>query len=231
MSEEAVILEITIKRKGWRANLTRRFKGCVVDLMTVYPLKRNLAYTSQLVTNIDYESLHDFLAKCRIIINFSIFPITDDMFLVITLESSHKFYAFEFIARGAFPLFLPTVENGRAKYLVLVTNPTEVIKLLENDDEVALIRKITSYKALEVIKKQMEKKQIIINMPNLSKRQLEILTYSLNHGFFEYPKTVTLKELSSKLGLPPSTILYNIRSAEKKILKWFISLKEYSKNS
>jgi len=52
----------------------------------------------------------------------------------------------------------------------------------------------------------------------LSRRELEILKLALEHGYFENPKRVKLKELAKMLGISEATASNLIRRALKKVV-------------
>lgn len=52
----------------------------------------------------------------------------------------------------------------------------------------------------------------------LTHRQREVITMAISSGYFDFPRKVGLTELSTKLGIKPSTLSEIIRAAERKIM-------------
>jgi predicted DNA binding protein len=52
----------------------------------------------------------------------------------------------------------------------------------------------------------------------LTSRQRNIVEIALEEGYFDYPRRITLRQLSKKVGVSASTVSEVLRRAEKKIL-------------
>jgi predicted DNA binding protein len=61
--------------------------------------------------------------------------------------------------------------------------------------------------------------------PKLTAHESLVLEEAFRRGYFEWPRKITLKELSRMLGVAPSTILEHIRKAERKILREYLEKK------
>jgi len=57
----------------------------------------------------------------------------------------------------------------------------------------------------------------------LTERQESILRSAYELGYFEYPKKISIKELSEHLGLSISTLSETLRKSEKKIIEYYLS--------
>ena len=55
--------------------------------------------------------------------------------------------------------------------------------------------------------------------PALTGRQREIMAAALSQGFFEFPRKISLTELSKLVGVKPSTLSEVLRSAERRIME------------
>lgn len=51
----------------------------------------------------------------------------------------------------------------------------------------------------------------------LTSKQKEILAPSLNHGYYDFPKRISLNNLSHKIGISPSTLCVHLQKIESKI--------------
>jgi predicted DNA binding protein len=55
--------------------------------------------------------------------------------------------------------------------------------------------------------------------PTLTGRQKEIMVTAVSHGYFEFPRRVSLTELSELVGVKPSTLSEILRGAERRIME------------
>ena len=63
----------------------------------------------------------------------------------------------------------------------------------------------------------------------LTSRQREVLAKAISLGFFEFPRRLSLTELSEELGIKPSTLSQVLRAAEEKIITKYASTMKISK--
>ncbi|MFC7203344.1 helix-turn-helix domain-containing protein [Haloferax namakaokahaiae] len=52
----------------------------------------------------------------------------------------------------------------------------------------------------------------------LSPRQAEIIGFALEHGYFDWPRRITVEAIAAEFGLTRPTVLEHLRKAEKKLL-------------
>lgn len=65
----------------------------------------------------------------------------------------------------------------------------------------------------------------------LTPRQTEILQNAISHGYFEFPRKVSLTELSERLGIKPSTLSQILRAAEGKVIARYAAEMKITKTS
>lgn len=225
--EYAGIVEIITKRKGWRSELTRSIPGSRMTLLEVFPtVDQELTFSNQLVEGVPLDTLEEFLSSNRKVHEYMIFRISEKGFMVGVWDK-HRYLTPQFISVGAYPLFFPSIEGNVAKWILVVSNPSDIFPILFESDEVVSIRRlpIKFAETPKVIKKEFEKRYLSVAPPELSETQKTILTLALRSGFYDYPRKVSLKELSDFLRMPSSTVSYNLRKAEKRILQWYMALK------
>lgn len=63
----------------------------------------------------------------------------------------------------------------------------------------------------------------------LTSRQREILAKAISLGFFEFPRRLSLTELSEQVGIKPSTLSQILRAAEEKIITKYAAETKISK--
>jgi predicted DNA binding protein len=54
---------------------------------------------------------------------------------------------------------------------------------------------------------------------NLNNKELQVLQKAFENGFFDFPRKVSVKELSKSLNMNESTLIYYLRRAERKLIK------------
>ena len=81
--------------------------------------------------------------------------------------------------------------------------------------------------ALTELLDRMKKEQVdvkilklssVADVENLTSHQRNLVETALEEGFFDYPRRITLRELSKKMGISASTASEVLRRAERKIL-------------
>ena len=81
--------------------------------------------------------------------------------------------------------------------------------------------------ALTELLDRMKKEQVdvkilklssVADVENLTSHQRSLVEMALEEGFFDYPRRITLRELSKKMGISASTASEVLRRAERKIL-------------
>lgn len=107
---------------------------------------------------------------------------------------------------GAFCLTCPySSPEGDGRWNVLVKDSEQLKELLaqlEANDVKASIA------GLSEVRREEE----------LTKRQVEVLQNAIHLGYFEFPRRLSLTQLSERLGIKPSTLSQVLRAAEGKVI-------------
>jgi hypothetical protein len=91
------------------------------------------------------------------------------------------------------------------------------VKFVLKDNEVDNIISPLEDRGIEI--KKFSKVRMNFNLKEiLTPKQKEILTPSIKHGYYEFPKRINLNELSRKIGVSPSTLCVHLQKIEAKIL-------------
>ena len=118
---------------------------------------------------------------------------------------------YEFAGRvGVPPEFPVTVENGWYEFDVTGTQ-TEFDTLRD-----ALEASPLSYELVSVV--HTDEDEAI-----LTARQREFLNAALREGYFDVPRTCTLGELASALGVDKSTVSRTLRRGQARVLQWYLT--------
>lgn len=81
------------------------------------------------------------------------------------------------------------------------------------------LRQIMAKLSREGIQTRIEDVAPLERRATLTGRQKEILGTAVNHGYFEFPRKISLTELSVMVGVKPSTLSEILRSAERRIMQ------------
>jgi predicted DNA binding protein len=107
---------------------------------------------------------------------------------------------------GAFCLNCPYSANeGDGKWNLLVKDSEQLKALLAKLEDLDVEASIGGLSGL----KQEDE---------LTSRQIEVLANAISLGYFEFPRRLSLTELSHKLGIKPSTLSQILRAAEGKVM-------------
>jgi hypothetical protein len=100
---------------------------------------------------------------------------------------------------------VPLLENHkRVKFVIKGGKVNAVMDPLEAD-------------GIEI--KKFSKVKVDFNLKEiLTPKQKEILAPSLKHGYYSFPKKISLNALSKKIGVSPSTLCVHLQKIESKIL-------------
>lgn len=73
---------------------------------------------------------------------------------------------------------------------------------------------------------EIKDQRILSNSYDLTPRQLQALILAYEYGYFDYPKRITLSDLSKILNVKQSTIDEILRRGVKKIIKYYLETRE-----
>ncbi len=71
------------------------------------------------------------------------------------------------------------------------------------------------------IKKEIPSLVLCQSVPSLTEKQKEAFELAQEFGYYSYPRNISVKELSLKMGVPRTTFQEHLRKAESKILSRF----------
>jgi len=113
------------------------------------------------------------------------------------------------LSGGAFLISGKSIEEHTIKYSFIVPTfeaYTSIISTLENAGHKVNVLKRGSFKPKKGI---------------LTEKQERIFWLALKGGFFDYPRKIGTRELSTKLGIRPSTLSEIIRRGTRRLLKQY----------
>ncbi len=110
-------------------------------------------------------------------------------------------------------LYVIDVKSSNGKLSVVVAGKNSLLKRLKASGVKSTPPCISSIEPLRL-------DEVIVDS-----RSLGIVKLLLDMGYFDYPKRLTLQELSRKLGIPKSTLDYRIRTMLRKLLIHVIKIR------
>ncbi len=99
------------------------------------------------------------------------------------------------------------------------------IACLDRNELNKIINASVKHYSGELISIQKEKLRSIANLefrPNLSQKQMEALEIAYKQGYYNYPRKLTIPEMSKKIKRAYSTFQENLRKGENKIIDYFL---------
>ena len=103
-----------------------------------------------------------------------------------------------------------TQKDGYEVYDIITENPQELVKLLENLEEIG------EAKLFSVGRITNE------NPFKLTEKQTNAIQIAVSHNFYEWPRKVSLEEVSAMVGMKRRTFQENLRKAESKLIPHLI---------
>jgi len=94
----------------------------------------------------------------------------------------------------------------------------------ERESLMKFYKKIKKIADVEILKLKEEEPSVFVQhaAPKLSDKQRRALEIALEHGYYNYPRKITVDLLSKKLNVPRTTFQEHLRKAESKIMGIFI---------
>jgi len=101
-------------------------------------------------------------------------------------------------------------KDGYEIYDIITKDPQELIKLIENLDEIGEAK-------LFSVGRMTQK-----NHFKLTDKQANALQIAVSHNFYEWPRKISLDEISVMVGMKRRTFQENLRKAEAKVFPYLI---------
>jgi predicted DNA binding protein len=108
----------------------------------------------------------------------------------------------------AFLLYAKVLKGGWVEWKVVHEDMDKLENLRKNLDKAGMPNKIISIRDYR-------------NTANLSVDQDRVLRTAMDMGYFNFPKSVGVRELAKRLGVSTAYISYTLRSAQKKTIELY----------
>lgn len=107
-------------------------------------------------------------------------------------------------------LILGNTIKGGKEIWEFVTHSKNVREIVDELESLGKIRRLELYDFDPFIS------------PELTEKEKKILSLAYAYGYLDYPRRISADELAEKLGLSKVTLLYHLRNAQRKLVKFIL---------
>jgi len=230
MSGDWTLNKNTIKMKLRKATIGVRHKGCWGSLCTLkFPnivmkekglinvervkqgVKLSACWNVSFKDKKEFEDFLKHLKTYKMIKKIKVIDLYDDSALLKTIWIN-KTSSYDSVLKNNCLYTSPvTQREGYEVYEVITENPRELVKLMENLDEIGEV------KLFSIGRLNPEE-----NVFKLTDKQINALQSAVSHNLYDWPRKVNLEEVSALIGMKRRTFQENLRKAEAKLLPYLI---------
>lgn len=137
---------------------------------------------------------------------------------LVSLEPFHRQSGL-FFFRAPDPLLAKVVRNSQSvlSWPINFMEKHKRVKFILKDQDVESV--VVPIEDAGIGIEKFSKVKMDFNLKEiLTPKQKEILAPSLKHGYYDFPKKISLNNLSKKIGVSPSTLCVHLQKIESKIL-------------
>ena len=207
MQEDDPLLLLTLNLKIpnlWENKLAKEFPKTKFIIQKAYPSANNSFSGLLKIENGDIPKIFKFLSNCHSNVSLVKFP-----------NNSNVFYYSD--SRSKLATILANL-GVVLDWPVEFKQDSKTIKIILRSQNVSRTIDIIEKKKIKIL--NLSKIRINFDVEEiLTQKQREILTHSLELGYYEFPKKIGLNTLAKKLGLSPSTLCVHLQKIESKILR------------
>lgn len=204
-------VSIGIKHRDcWHYQLSRKLDATIV-VRYAYLLPNRQLYGYQTVITPRIGELDQFLGTLPQLKKFVILSKHSDRAEVITWAEQSSIM--ESILKTNCVFIGPTVvRDGIENWHIIAPSREElqaVIESIEKHADISYIR-------------NTEESDFARYVPGMTERQAATLAAALEMGYYDSPRTASIRDVATKLGISPSTAVEHLRKAEKKVLENYV---------
>ena len=218
---------IGVRHKGcWGSLCTLEFPSIVMKEkgpINVEKIKRGVKLSACWEVSFkdkkEFENFLKHLKKYRMIREIKVISIYESYALVKTVWTN-KSSSYDSVLRNNCLYTSPvTQKDGYEVYEIITENPKKLVKIIEKLDEIG------EAKLFSVGRITPESHPF-----KLTEKQANAIQIAISHNFYDWPRKVSLEEISAMVGMKRRTFQENLRKAESKIfphlIKNFFEVKE-----
>lgn len=185
----------------------------------VYPMGEGKNYVFSFSTNQDNDLLKEYLSKD--FISYNIFK-GKNVYFIQGIKRGHGMMN-SIITAGGIPLFPVVAKDGTESFDFIAYNRKIVDDVIEaaskhNDVTYSDYDNMENDQILSVL----SRKQSMIHTMDLTEIEKKVIRKAYKAGYFTWPRDYRLDFMANDFKLSKPTILYHIRNAERKILKFVV---------
>ncbi|NCN87079.1 hypothetical protein GW932_04550 [archaeon] len=187
----------------WENDLVNNFPKSTFTIKQAYPLGDDSFSGLLKIDNANFRAINKFLLENHPLVSIEFFHPGSDLFHYLAPDK-----------------ILPRVlknTRGILSWPVSFLEKYKRVKFILRDFEVEKVIEPIEEEGIDI--KKFSKVKIDFSLKEiLTPKQKEILAPSLKHGYYQFPKKISLNELSRKIGVSPSTLCVHLQKIESKIM-------------
>lgn len=199
-----ILLTLDLEIPGlWENDLVKTFPNSTFTIKQAHPLGDDLFSGLLKIEHVQFAKIQKFLLENHPLVSLEVFHRDSGIFHYTAPDEILPGIIRETKAILSWPVSF--LEN------------TKRIRLILKEGEIESVMRPIESKGIEI--KKFSKVKMDFNLKEiLTPKQKEILTPSLKHGYYDFPKRISLNNLSKKIGVSPSTLCVHLQKIESKIL-------------
>jgi predicted DNA binding protein len=204
-------VELSVYMKGnYGCEITKKYPALVLEIVSGYTKKGNVQ--GLLKSNWSCDALKTIQKEIESFAQVEEVEILESGYAKIVINSSEFPLARLIHEAGAFYVYPIKFCEGREVCTIVFENKEKLQAVLKNLDDWRIVR--------------IGNVNIQFDLEDLTPQQLRAVNLAIEKGYFEIPKKVNLKELSTQMKISRTTFLEHLRKAEKKILSKYFDVKD-----
>ena len=200
-------VELSVYMKGnYGCEITKKYPALVLEVVSGYSEKGKTQ--GLLKSNWSCDALKTIQKEIESFAQVKKVEVLESGYIKIVINSSEFPLATLIHKAGAFYVYPILFLKGREVCTIVFENKEKLQ---------AVLNQLTDWKIVRIGNVSIQ-----FDLEDLTPQQLRAVNLAIEKGYFEIPKKVNLKELSTQMKISRTTFLEHLRKAEKKILsKYF----------
>lgn len=204
IDENLVMLSLDLDIPNlWENNLVREFPGSTFTIKNAHPLGNDSFSGLLQAENVGYPEMNKYIEENHPSVSLERFHSGSSLYHYITPDKLLPKVLRNTRAILSWPV--PLLESGKRVKFILKNYEVENVMTPLEDADIGI-------KRFSKVRMDFNLKEI------LTPKQKKILGPSLNHGYYQFPKKISLNELSRKIGVSPSTLCVHLQKIESKLI-------------
>lgn len=204
VDENLVMLSLDLDIPNlWENDFVRKFPDSTFTIKNAHPLGDDSFSGLLQADNASYSEMSEYLKENHPLVSLRRFHSGSSLYHYITPDSLLPHVLRNTRAILSWPV--PFLENGKRVKFILKNYEVENVMKPLDDANIGI-------KRFSKVRMDFNLKEI------LTPKQKKILGPSLKHGYYQFPKKISLNELSRRIGVSPSTLCVHLQKIESKLI-------------